>query len=353
MPITPVSKPHLRTCVRPVTAPARRTHTSVIAPANLDEKFDGATTPGSRSKAASLHPADGAVAQPTPRGLPARRQAAALRPAGLPVSTVRRGTPSAAPTAASSAHMPAHSDPGSKGVGLLIKQTLCRLATLVEASATAAGIAHAIALLFETAFVPALKNFSIAARQRAVVFLVNAVQTIKSLAAKHPVLIAALAACVAKLVRALTAAAAPSPVPLEHTALTAEHRLETPRLPPSPAPAPEDPYQHYESHTKVLSPHATLRHIISKIPSSPAALDAEKAKYLRALNLAERFHAEPILEGRVLDINTLSEWIVSGMTTHTGQTESQVDREASPAEHDPYEHDRPWLDDGPWLDDNS
>lgn len=420
-------------------------------------------------------------------------------------------------------------------MGPIIKQTLCRLATLVEASATAAAIARVIAPLFETAFIPALKNFSIAARQRAVILLVNAVQTIKSLTAKHPVLIAALAACVAKLVRALTAAAAPTPVPLEHVALPAEHRLESPRLPPSPAPAPEDPHQHHD-HTNVLSPrassrsiwdsapdrtmkaaltadelkplrfafdaaeyehwqikfasflagryphaahllsipyneavqlimdvpqaaetnkwlanqlraavdtsapsadifmhklmetecsepgisssgidvserirsaivdrdtstmekeyqtfqdeeylavgmhadeirlairdiskkirvmpnhikkapHAVLRAIVSKIPPSPPALDKEQTKYLRALDLAERFGAEPTLESRVLDINTLTEWIVTDIANHTDQaSDGEVDREASPAEHDPYEHDRPWLDDGPWLDDNS
>jgi len=72
------------------------------------------------------------------------------------------------------------------GMGQIIQQTLCRLAALVETSAAAAGIARGAALLIETAFIPALKDFSIAGRQRAIVCLITAVQTVKFFTAKHP-----------------------------------------------------------------------------------------------------------------------------------------------------------------------
>ena len=81
------------------------------------------------------------------------------------------------------------------------------------------------------------------------------------------------------------------------------------------------------SHVKD-APHAVLRAVISKMPSSPAAMHAEKAKYLRALDLSEKLHEEPVLEGRVLNVARISEWIVNDIKSHSSNT----DREASAAE---------------------
>ena len=78
------------------------------------------------------------------------------------------------------------------------------------------------------------------------------------------------------------------------------------------------------------APHATLRAIVSKIPSSPSPLHDEKKKYLRALDLSEKFNAEPTLESRVLSIDTITEWIINDIASHS----SSHDREASAAERE-------------------
>ena len=72
------------------------------------------------------------------------------------------------------------------------------------------------------------------------------------------------------------------------------------------------------------APNALLRMIVDKIPSSPAALVAEKQKYLRALDLAEKLGEVPTIESKPLMIERLTEYIVIDLAAHTGGGSSEV-----------------------------
>jgi len=222
VPANSIVRPHLQPRARPVKQAASRTHASSL-PVNLSNRFDSTTARmTSNTNSCTLQAGDGANGQ-APCTIRSSRGGAPLRTTMRPEVTVHPRMPPTPQAGSAINHLTTSSESVKYNMEFTIKQTLCRLATLVKASATAAGIAGSIALLFETAFIPALKKLSIAARQRVVVLLVNAMKTIKCLIAKHhPAAIAALAMCLGKLVHAATAAIAPTPVPLEQTALQAE-----------------------------------------------------------------------------------------------------------------------------------
>ena len=78
------------------------------------------------------------------------------------------------------------------------------------------------------------------------------------------------------------------------------------------------------------APYAVLRAIIGKIPSSPPALDLERQKYERALDLAEKLGEPPTIESKELDVRRLTEWVITDIRQHS----TAAEREVSAAERD-------------------